>query len=313
MKNLLSDKNTQTQYVYELLLLLGYAILGLFVGNFLAYGMGLVFCQGDTATVKMLLQSPEALPEYRLVLLLMQGVNSFSLFIITSLLYVRFCLEKPWGYIWQAQNAQNGLLILVIFLMVWSYFPLSGFLVQWNESWQLPDFLQSFEAKAKASEERIKRLTEYLIDFQTNVEFIVGFLVIAVLPGIGEELFFRGLLQTSVQKLTRNPHIAIWLTGFLFSAFHLQLYGLVPRFLLGVLFGYIFYWSGSLWLSVWAHFLNNGITLLLMTVVKDNFSDTILSQEKPTISLSVAGLSSVFFVFILSLFYNLCRKRTITF
>ncbi len=90
-----------------------------------------------------------------------------------------------------------------------------------------------------------------------------GLLVIALIPAIGEELVFRGLIQPKVHKLFGNIHAAVWITGFLFSFIHFQFYGLVPRMLLGVLFGYLYAWSGNLWYPVLGHFINNGFTLVM--------------------------------------------------
>ncbi len=86
---------------------------------------------------------------------------------------------------------------------------------------------------------------------------------IALIPAIGEELVFRGLIQPKIYKMSRNVHVAVWLTGFIFSFIHLQFYGLIPRMLLGVLFGYLYAWSGNLWYSILGHFINNGFTLIM--------------------------------------------------
>jgi hypothetical protein len=72
--------------------------------------------------------------------------------------------------------------------------------------------------------------------------------------------------------LTGNIHLAVWLTAFLFSAIHFQFFGLVPRMVLGALFGYYFYWTGNIWLSVFGHSLNNGLTLVGLYLYKQNLS-----------------------------------------
>jgi hypothetical protein len=138
------------------------------------------------------------------------------------------------------------------------------FFIEWNANVVLPDFLKGFDSWARAKEDELKRITEFLINFRNGGEFALGFLVIALIPAFGEELLFRGLIQGKLQVYLKNGHLAIWITAILFSAFHLQFMGLVPRMLLGVLFGYLYYWSGSLWYPVFAHFLNNGFTLVMV-------------------------------------------------
>ena len=81
---------------------------------------------------------------------------------------------------------------------------------------------------------------------------------------------FRGCLQTILLKWMRNKHTAIWITAILFSAFHMEFFGFLPRLLLGALFGYFVAWSGSIWPSVWGHFVNNGTAVIV----------TYLSQHK---------------------------------
>jgi len=97
--------------------------------------------------------------------------------------------------------------------------------------------------------------------------------VIAVIPAIGEELLFRGLIQNQVHSWTKNGHLAVWITGILFSAIHVQFYGFVPRMLLGVLFGYMYLWSGNLLYPMLAHFANNGFQIILLYLYSSKTTD----------------------------------------
>ena len=92
-------------------------------------------------------------------------------------------------------------------------------------------------------------------------------LIIALIPAFGEELLFRGLIQKGLFKSWGNIHLAIWLSAFLFSALHLQFLGFIPRFLIGGLLGYLFFWSGSIWLPILAHFVNNATAVLLSFMI----------------------------------------------
>jgi membrane protease YdiL (CAAX protease family) len=83
------------------------------------------------------------------------------------------------------------------------------------------------------------------------------------LPAIGEEFLYRGVLQEIFSRWLRLGTLAVLLTAFLFSASHLQFYGFLPRFVLGLGFGYIYLWTGSIWLPVLAHFINNLIPVIL--------------------------------------------------
>ncbi|NNE29163.1 MAG: CPBP family intramembrane metalloprotease, partial [Saprospiraceae bacterium] len=93
-------------------------------------------------------------------------------------------------------------------------------------------------------------------------DLLYSLIVIAVIPAIGEELIFRGHLQQYFSRWLKNKHIGVLLAAFFFSAIHMQFEGFVPRFFLGVILGYIFLWTGSLWLAIWGHFVNNSFQLI---------------------------------------------------
>src|SRR5207344_1198984 len=90
----------------------------------------------------------------------------------------------------------------------------------------------------------------------------INLFIIAFLPALGEELFFRGMMQKLFSQLTKNNHLAIIITSIIFSAIHLQFYGFLPRMVLGIFLGYLLVWSGSLWLPILAHFVNNASAVL---------------------------------------------------
>ena len=104
----------------------------------------------------------------------------------------------------------------------------------------------------------------YVLKFNHFGEFVLAFIVIAVFAGLGEELVFRGMIQNMLQKSFGNIHAAIWVAAALFSLIHMQFFGFLPRMLLGALFGYLYYWSGNLWIPVFAHMTNNGFMLIMI-------------------------------------------------
>ena len=149
-------------------------------------------------------------------------------------------------------------------------------IIEWNKEINFPEFLSSFELWAQAKEKQLEAVTIHLISFENNFEYLIGILTIAIIPGFCEEYFFRGVLQKNLSLLIKNQHIAIFISAFIFSAFHLQFYGFFPRLLLGILFGYFYYWSGSLTYSVIAHTLNNFFSLTLFYVAgKGYFGENI--------------------------------------
>jgi len=107
-------------------------------------------------------------------------------------------------------------------------------------------------------------LTQYLTQFNSVGAMLFGVLIVAVIPAIGEELVFRGVLQQELMRWARNPHVGIWVASFVFGAIHLQFYGFFPRMALGIVLGYLYYWSGNIWVPILGHFLNNGFTVFML-------------------------------------------------
>ena len=186
----------------------------------------------------------------------LQIVQSIGLFIMPPLLAGYFFEKNALRYLGMKKNPGGTIFIIVILLMFFSI-PFLNWLVSINESMKLPSFLQGIEQWMKDSEEQAAQLTTAFLDVQTVGGFLLNILMIAILPAVGEELLFRGLLQKLFGEWFKNIHVAIFFTAFIFGLVHMQFYGLLPRMMLGVIFGYLFYWTGSLWVPIFAHFLNN--------------------------------------------------------
>jgi membrane protease YdiL (CAAX protease family) len=120
-----------------------------------------------------------------------------------------------------------------------------------NQQLPIPEWASEMERSATG-------MLEGLLVMESPVELLYNLLVVAVLPAIGEELLFRGLMQQQLERGTGRPHLAVWLTALVFSAIHLQFEGFIPRLLLGAGLGYLFYWTRNLWIPIIAHFIFNG-------------------------------------------------------
>lgn len=140
--------------------------------------------------------------------------------------------------------------------------PAINYTIALNEAIVLPDCLADIENMLKASEEAAKAMTDKLLADRSVLGVSGTVLVIGLLTGFGEEIFFRGALMGIFSKILKNKHVIIWLAAFIFSLFHLQFYGLVPRMILGAIFGYTLYWSRCLWIPIILHAINNSVVVL---------------------------------------------------
>lgn len=161
--------------------------------------------------------------------------------------------------------------------------PAINCLVAWNESLALPGWLSPVEEWMKNSEASAKAVTDKLMADNSVAGLAVNIFCMGILTGIGEELFFRGALQNVLAGSFRNKHIAVWAAAVVFSAFHLQFYGFVPRMVMGAIFGYAMLWTGSVWVPAVAHALNNISVVVLTYLINAGVAD------EDSVSIGVAG------------------------
>ena len=220
-------------------------------------------------------------PEATGILKYFQAIQELGIFIIPPVLAAYLFSGKPLRYLGLHDFSSWKAWLLTVILMVVSV-PCVDLTIRWNESMALPEWLSGVETWMKETESQAFQLTETFLDVHTAEGFLFNFLLIALLPAIGEELLFRGLLQRLFREWFGNIHVAILVTGFLFGAMHLQFYGILPRTLLGILFGYLFYWSGSLWIPILAHFVNNAAAVTISFLEKQGWiSDGLTGTENP--------------------------------
>ena len=186
----------------------------------------------------------------------LQILSTAGLFIIPPIFLSRFN-GKKWTGLYGFKKPKLGLILVVLLIIICSM-PILEWITVLNQKMTLPGFLKNVEQWMREKENGASEMTIAFLTVRNSWDFIINMFMIALLPAIGEELFFRGGLQQLFTKLLYNHHLAIWLGAIVFSAIHLQFFGFFPRLFLGAAFGYIYYWSGSLWYSMLAHFLNNG-------------------------------------------------------
>jgi membrane protease YdiL (CAAX protease family) len=116
----------------------------------------------------------------------------------------------------------------------------------------------------KGMEEEATKQIAAMLKIHTPVELLKNIVFIALFAGVGEELFFRGILQRMFIRMTKNPWIGIILTAVIFSGIHFQFYGFFPRLLLGILLGAIYWYSGSLWVAILVHFLYDAAVIVII-------------------------------------------------
>jgi len=241
-------------------------ILTWLISNIIAVGVAMPMFDFSEKTMVEFIANPIIYPQYKMAMLQIQGIISVFTFVAAPMFYLKYVdnVANPIVLSRIEPISVKPLLWILTPLIVIGFMPVDSWIVEWNQSIALPEAFKGIEQWAKETENQLQALTKYLTSFDNIIEFLAALVILSVVPAIGEELLFRGVLQNKIQQLTKNYHVAIWIAAFVFSAIHFQFYGFVPRLLLGALFGYLYVWSGNLAIPMLAHFVNNGFTLLLL-------------------------------------------------
>lgn len=182
--------------------------------------------------------------------------------------------------------------VLVVALMI-AALPVINWMAEWNNKMTLPESMSGIEEWMRASEENLAELTKAFLADTSVGGLVLNLFVIAFMAAISEELLFRGVIQQVFARAFKNMHVAVWITAVLFSVIHLQFFGFFPRMMLGALLGYLFVWSRSLWVPILAHFVNNGLAVVLAWMVarkEINPETESMGSEQSDLLFAVASL-----------------------
>ena len=207
-----------------------------------------------------------------MTLKLMQLFSATGMFICASFV-LAYLFSSNIRQFLSLQKPDTIIIVLVI-LNMWAAIPMINFIGDLNNQISFPESLKFIEEVLKAYEEKIAGLTELLLSSGNSFGgLVLNLLVMAIIPALGEELLFRGIIQNSLTRNLNNKLLAVWITAFLFSAIHFQFYGFIPRLLLGAYFGYLLIWSKSIWVPITAHLTNNATIVLFYFFIKGKNPD----------------------------------------
>lgn len=206
-------------------------------------------------------------PESIQMLRFFQTTQTIGIFILPPFLIAWFLHEHPFEFLKFHKPADFKSVLFVIAIVYFAN-PLINWLTEINSKLSLPEWMSAIEIWMQNSEATASKITEAFLATTSLSTLFSNLIMIAILPALGEELLFRGVLQQLIKKGTGQSHLAIWVTAAIFSALHLQFFGFLPRLILGAMFGYMLEWSGTLWLPIIAHFVNNGTAVIAYFLIQ---------------------------------------------
>lgn len=299
-KAIFSNYSTTVKLIFLLILSIASLSAFLFIASVIVrvlWGFDFI----DNPAVLENLDDPFVVDANRLMLVF----QHVGLFIFPALLFLRLSTEKPKEFIFW-RNSFSVAKASVVILLLLSFMPVVNLFISLNEAVVFPEFMSGIEYALRSMEDSAEALTNALIKMDNLTDFLYLTLLVAVLPAIGEELMFRGVIQRMLSVQFKNYHSGIWASAFLFSAMHFQFYGFIPRMLLGAMFGYMLVYTGNILYTMIAHFFNNFASLLIAYLIQ---------QGKVPESVDTMGanfewayiIPGLFFT--AALFYYLWKKR----
>ena len=235
-------------------------------------------------------------PEHVNALKVMQVVSTIIIFFIPAVVTARIASKTPFQRLGFATRVKWKRAVIAMLIML-SVLPLVGFLADVNKAIPVTAAMKKF---FDSMESQYMEQVKLMATFKTPVDYIIALFIIAFLPAVVEEVFFRGAMQQIFMRWFVTPGLVIFITSLIFSAIHFSWYGFIPRMALGMALGYIFYFTGNLWYSILAHFFNNAfmVTLLYWQYLKYKKVDMEMGDSAPWWA-GVLSLAAVIGLFIL--------------
>jgi len=234
----------------------------------------------------------------------MQIIQFITLFVVPTFLCAWFFSTDSKKYLGLTMPA-NSMYFLVGAALLILALPLVNFLGELNRNVQFPAALANW---MKEQEAEAAKTIKALLSKHSVKDLVLNIICIAGLAAVGEELLFRGIAQRLLIKLFKNHWAGIIISAFLFSAMHVQFYGFMPRFVLGILLGAVYWYSGSLWTAILAHFVYDAFLIVLVY-----FNPATLNEENTLQLSNLAMVAVVSLIAVVSLVVWMKKKSTVTY
>jgi len=247
-------------------------------------------------------------PDYVAASKLIQMIGSLGTFILPAFVFSWLFVGDFFSYYSFREPLSIRALILVALMMV-AVIPLINYLAEINLRISFP--IEAVDELLRSLEREAEKIMTAFTSSKSVWGLLMNLFMIGVLAAVGEELIFRGLIQRLLQDMTRNAHVAIFVTAFLFSAFHFQFFSFLPRFVLGIILGYLLSIGKSIWYPILAHFVNNAMGVIYYHFNSMGSASDKLEEIGTSSLLPMAALVSLllFVVFCLAWLYQVRRPN----
>ncbi|WP_460695088.1 lysostaphin resistance A-like protein [Mucilaginibacter puniceus] len=301
-----TNQRKQPSPAIQLILFIGIAVGVMMIGYLL--GVLAIFAVYGLETLMQLAQLNLTNPDTINALWILQVVSTTIPLFIAPVLFAKVIVKEPQEYLRPTWSFPPVLLVLVFCIMFISS-PLIEFLANINQKMSFPPSLKFIYDWMREKEDAAQKLTGILLQMKTVGSMIRNVIIVGLLTAIAEEFMFRGVIQTIFTRWTKNYHAAIWITAILFSSFHMEFFGFLPRLMLGVVLGYFVAWGGSIWPAVWGHFINNG-TAVVVTYLYQHKKIKVNPDDQHMFNYVAYIISLIIVLFLLFMYKKLATEKT---
>jgi metal-dependent membrane protease len=237
-------------------------------------------------------------------------LQDIMMFILPAVATAVMITRTPARFLMIDRKPKTALVMLVIATIL-AAVPAMNMIVSWNQQLTLPESMKEIESILRNSEAHAAELTSLIFGNWSTASYMVALLIVSVLAGVSEELYFRGGLQRILVTAPIGKHLAVWGTAIIFSAVHMQFFGFVPRMLLGAYFGYLCVWTECLWLPIIAHVLNNAMAATELWLSHSHGYDMMDKVGTTEGEWIYAAVSAVLTSYLLFLTYRTSQKQAL--
>ncbi|MFZ4798058.1 MAG: CPBP family intramembrane glutamic endopeptidase [Bacteroidia bacterium] len=266
-------------FIWNFLILTGMVITFYIIGGVLGIAITKTFFGIDLqSTFSEIIYNSNTNPQGVMALKLNQALISITIFVVPAFLFCRAIEQNPIRFL-QLKHKTKWYNYLFIIILIILALPVSSWLMELNQNFHLPEYYKDFETFLRGDEAFAKLQMEAFVNANTISQLLFNIVIVAVIPAITEEVFFRGCLQNFVRRCFYNLHVSVIFTAIIFSAIHGDYFGFLPRFMFGLVLGYAFAYSGNIWVSIVGHFLNNCITIVAYFIAQKNPNIAFLKDD----------------------------------
>lgn len=293
----MESKLTTERFVGNVVLLLLLIISFIVIGQIISAGIMFAYYGDDAFNFEKILSNKK--DNFNIIRML-QIVVSIFCFATPAIIFSYLQTKNSFQYTFQ--KTSNPILVWILIpLLVITFYPFLNLTYIWNKQTFLGQIMQE-------QQEQYRLFLEVLLSPKSLSYFIFNFIMIAIVPAIVEEWIFRGTLQKYLSEKC-NAHFAILFSSIIFSLIHFEFSAFIPRIFLGILLGYVFYFTKDIWLCIWMHLFNNGMEVTSIYIKNWQNKNEPLFQEPTMPAVSELLSFSILFVLLFYIFYGISKKN----